>query len=480
MSKIITNYVFTVLYQVLLMLTPFITTPYVSRVLKAEGVGIDAYVLSIVQLFIVFIVLSLPMYGSKQIAVKKDPLQVSKEFWSIFTFQIIVALLNLVVYFYFISSVTDYKELYYIHFLTLFAYCIDISWYFIGKEEMKKIAIRNMLVKIAGIALIFLLVKESADLPIYIAINGGTLLIGQIIMWRPLLKEITFVKLTFKDIKTHIVPILTLFLPQLMIQVYVLVNRIVLGNVSGEEEVGFYNQANKVVRIAIGVISSLGTVLLPRMASEFSKGNTEQLKRYTKHTLQFVLMITLPMTLGLMAIAPNFVIWFLGSEFLDVSSILILMSPVILFVGLANVFGIQILVATNQQRKYSTAITIGAVLSLIVNLFLVQSMASLGTTIALLVAEGVGAIIQIYFARKYLIIPDFIRLFLKYFLLSIIVYISATVIGTFVKITPLILTILQVSVGGLVYFIGLLVIKDTMLMRFIPIIKNRVLKRKSN
>ena len=416
MSKLITNYVFTVLYQVLLMLTPFITTPYVSRVLKAEGVGIDAYVVSIVQLFIVFIVLSLPMYGSRQIAIQKDQKGLSKEFWSIFIFQIVVSIINLIVFLLFINIVSEYKQLYYIHLLTLLAYSLDISWYFIGKEEMKKIAIRNMLVKISGIILIFTLIKDVDDLPLYVAINGGTLLIGQLIMWRPLLKELSFVKVTFQDIKLHVTPILSLFLPQLMIQVYVLVNRIVLGNVSGEVEVGFYNQANKVVKIAIGVIASLGTVLLPRMAAEFSKGNMEEIRKYTNYTMQFVLMVTLPMTLGLMAIAPNFVVWFLGDEFLDVSTVLILMSPVIFFVGLANVFGIQILVATNQQKKYSIAITVGAILSLIINFFFVSSLASLATTIALLVAEGVGAIIQMYFARKYFVFKDFLKLFIKYLL----------------------------------------------------------------
>jgi O-antigen/teichoic acid export membrane protein len=471
MSKLITNYVFTVLYQVLLMLTPFITTPYVSRVLKAEGVGIDAYVLSIVQLFIVFIVLSLPMYGSRQIAVQKNQQDTSREFWSIFTFQVVVSVINLVIYFVFISAVSDYKQLYYIHLLTLFAYSMDISWYFIGKEEMKKIAIRNMLVKVAGIVLIFSLVKESTDLPLYVAINGGTLLIGQIIMWRPLLKEISFIKISFRDIKTHIVPILTLFLPQLMIQVYVLVNRIVLGNVAGEEEVGFYNQANKVVKIAIGVVASLGTVLLPRMASEFSKGNIEQLRRYTSYTLQFVLMVTVPMTFGLMGIAPNFVVWFLGDEFLAVTNLLILMSPVIIFVGLANVFGIQILVATNQQKKYSIAVTMGAISSLIINLLLVHTMASKGTTIALLVAEGIGAVIQVYFARKYLIVPQFIKLFLKYLVLSTLVYFSVYIIDIYIHLYPVLLTLVQVAVGGLLYVIGLLVIKDSMFMKFFSILK---------
>ncbi|MCM3602677.1 oligosaccharide flippase family protein [Robertmurraya korlensis] len=476
MSKLITNYVFTVLYQVLLMLTPFITTPYVSRVLRAEGVGIDAYVVSIVQLFIVFIVLSLPMYGSRQIAVQKDQKGLSKEFWSIFSFQIVIAIINVVVFLFFIGTVSEYKQLYYIHLLTLAAYSIDISWYFIGKEEMKKIAIRNMLVKVSGIILIFMVIKDMNDLPLYVAINGGTLLIGQIIMWRPLLKELSFVKVTFQDIKSHVTPILSLFLPQLMIQVYVLVNRIVLGNISGEVEVGFYNQANKVVKIAIGVIASLGTVLLPRMASEFSKGNMEEIRKYTNYTMQFVLMVTLPMTLGLMAIAPNFVVWFLGDEFLDVSTVLILMSPVIFFVGLANVFGIQILVATNQQKKYSIAITVGAILSLIINFFFVSSLASLATTIALLVAEGVGAIIQMYFARKYFVFRDFFKLFTKYLLLSTLVYLSASLIGYYVTLAPVLLTLLQVAVGALLYLLGLVLIKDSMVFKFVEALKGKVLR----
>ncbi len=469
------NYLFTVLYQLLLMLTPFITTPYVSRILRPEGIGIDATVLSVVQLFIVFTVLSLPMYGSRQIAVKKDQNDLSKEFWSIFIFQICVAVLNFIVYYIFISAFSTHKILYLIHITTLLAYSLDISWYFIGKEQMKKIAIRNMLIKVAGIILTFLLIKEYNDLPLYVAINGGTLLVGQLIMWRPLLKELKFVKIEFPDFKAHVIPILILFLPQLMIQVYVLVNRIVLGNVSGEVQVGYYTQANKVVKIAIGLISSLGTVLLPRMASEFAKGNQEQLKRYTNVTLQFVLMITLPMTLGLVAISPNFVIWFLGKDFLDVSLNLMIMSPVIFFVGLANVFGVQILVATNQQNKYSVAITVGAILSLMTNLVLVSSMGSLATTIALLVAESVGAIIQMYYARSYFHFRTFLQLFFKYLVLSILVFIAAWFVGKIVTITPVLLTLLQLLAGGIVYGLGLLLIKDSLVYKLLGVFSQKFL-----
>ena len=477
MGKLVSNYFFTVLYQLLLMLTPFITTPYIARILKAEGVGTDAYVLSVVQIFIVFIVLSLPMYGSRQIAIKKNQEEASVEFWSIFTFQLIVSILNLIVYLIFIQTVSSHKELYYIHISTLLSYSLDISWYFIGKEQIKMIAIRNMIIKIAGIFLIFIFVKHSQDLPLYVAINGGSLLIGQFIMWRPLFKEIKFVKLSIKDMKEHIRPIIILFIPQLMIQVYALINRIVLGNVSGEIQVGYYNQASKVARIAIGLISSLGTVLLPRMASEFSKGNKEQLKRYTDYTLQFVLMITLPMTLGLMAISPNFVKWFLGTEFTSVSNTLILMCPDIIFVGLANVFGIQILVATQQQNKYTISVTVGAFLSLLINLLLVHSYGSIGTTIALLVAEGVGAVFQMYYARKYFHFKNFLLLFSKYLILSVFVFILAVYLGKVLSVPPMLLTVIQLIAGAFIYLVGLLIVRDPLLIKTVRGFYNKLLTR---
>lgn len=477
MSKLVSNYLFTVLYQLLLMLTPVITTPYLSRILRTEGIGIEAYVTSIVQLFIVFIVLSLPMYGSRQIAVKKGQEELSKEFWSIYSIQLVVSFLNLVVFFIFISSVADHQQLFYYSALTLVAYSLDISWYFIGKEEIKKIALRNMIIKISGIILIFSLVKDSHDLPLYVAINGGTLLLGQLIMWIPILKEVKLVKPSYSDIKANIAPIVTLFIPQFMIQVYVLVNRIILGNISGEIEVGYYNQANKIIKIALGVISSLGTVLLPRMASEFAQGNKEQMKKYIDATLQFVLLVTLPMTFGMIAIAPNFVVWFFGKEFLEVSNILILMSPVIFCVGLANVFGIQILVATNQQNKYSIAISIGAVLSLIINFTLVFSMGSKATTIALLVAEAAGALIQMYFARKYFHMSNFLKMFLKYLILSLAVFVSVFALSEFLRISPILLTVIQLLIGMIVYVIGLILLRDTLAIKLWETVNKKFLKK---
>ncbi|MEC5271316.1 oligosaccharide flippase family protein [Caldifermentibacillus hisashii] len=474
MKKLISNYLFTVIYQLLLIITPFITTPYISRIFKPEGVGIEAYVSSIVQLFVVFISLSFALYGSRQIASKQSQKEISFEFWTIFAFKIISSLIVLLVYFVYIRTVTEYLDLFLINLLTLAANIIDTSWYFFGREEIKKISIRNIIVKITGIILIFTVINDYNDLDLYVLINAGTLFIGQLIMWIPLLKDVSWVKITINDILRHTKPIMILFLPQIMIQVYSLANKIVLGNVSGEVEVGYFNQAYKIITIALGVISSFGTVMLPRMSSEFSLGNKEEMKKYINFALQLILMITLPMTLGMMAISPNFVTWFLGKDFSPVIQLLFIMSPVIFFVGLANVFGIQILIGTNQQNKYSVSVTIGAILSLIINLILIKPFGSAATAVALLVAEASGALIQMYLTRKYFDMKNFLGLFIKYFVLSIALYLVVVLIGKCLPISSILLTLLQIFAGIFVYLLGLIVIKDPVTVKITLFIKNKL------
>jgi O-antigen/teichoic acid export membrane protein len=478
MSKLVSNYIFTMIYHFVLMITPFITTPYVARVLRPEGIGIDAYISSIVQLFLIFSILSIPLYGSRQIAKQQSKKDRSKEFFSIYFFQLFFSLLNLGVFLLFINNVSEHRFLFMIHLISFFATTLDITWYFYGREQIKKVAIRNIAVRLISISLIFILVKDSNDLSVYILINVITLLIGQLIMWVPLLREIIFEKINFSDIIRHSRPIFVLFLPLIVVQVYILINKVLLGNISGEIEVGYYNQANKIINLGLGVVTALGTVLLPRMASEFSKGNVEGIKKYAKGTLQFVFFVTIPMIFGLIAISSNFVNWFLGNGYEPVSLLIILMSPVILFVGMATVFGIQILVSTDQQSKYTISVTIGAICSLIVNFMLVSSLGSISTSLALLVAEGIGASIQLYFVRRYISIRFFFKELFKYMSLGLFMYIVIRISSIIISTTSILLTLFQISIGILAYTVGLLIIKDPLLFKAIGFIKVKFSTRK--
>lgn len=480
MNKLATNYIFMVIYQLLIMVTPFITIPYVSRILLPKGIGIDAYVNSIVQMFIVFSMVGIPLYGSRQIAKTETKEETSKEFLSIYLLQVIFTMINFIIYILFISTLDENKKYFIIYSLSILSCALDITWYFNGKEQIKFVAIRNIIVRIIGIALIFLLVKDSKDLFIYILINVLIQLFGQVIMWRPLIRQISFYNISFINLKTHFRPIISLFLPQIIVQVYVLVNKIILGNFSGETEVGFYNQSYKIISLCLGIISSLGTVFIPRISSEYSKGNLENVKKYVNKSLHFVFFITIPMIYGLIAISDNFVNLFFGNGFEKISTLIVIMSPVLLFIGMSTVFGYQILISTNQQIKYTFSVTIGATLSLFINILLVPSLGSIGSSISLLVAEGVGMVIQLFFTRRYFRSNYLIKQFAKYLTFGMIMFFLLLLITNTTEVEPFILLLVQILTGIFIYILMLSIFKDPILKKIINYIQSKLIKQKSN
>ena len=301
-------------------------------------------------------------------------------------------------------------------------------------EELKKTVIRNTIVRIASVILVFILVKKPEDLLIYIYINSITQFVGQAVLWIQLFHYIKKpFQITIAYITSHLKPLLIVFSSQIIIQLYVVVDRIILGMVANETEVGFYDQASKIVKLTLSIITSLSTVMLPRIASEFSKGNYEKIKQYSNTTIKFILFTTLPMTIGLAGVAKSVVPWFLGAGFEKVPLLIIIMSPIILFIGLSNVFGIQILLPIQQQTKLTISVAMGAIASIIINIILIKNLESLGTAIATLIAEGVVTLVQLFFVLKYINMKDLIKHFFKYGLVSILMGVVVFFIG-FIKI----------------------------------------------
>ena len=158
----------------------------------------------------------------------------------------------------------------------------------------------------------------------------------------------------------------------MIIQIYIVLDKVLLGYVVNEKEVGFYDQASKIVKLSLSIVTSLGTVMLPRIASEFSKGNYEKIKQYSQDSMQFILILALPLMVGLAGIANTLVPWFLGPGYEKVVPLIVMMSPIIVFIGLSNLFGIQILLPTGQQSKLTISVLAGAVISIIVNILLIK------------------------------------------------------------------------------------------------------------
>ena len=471
MKKLLSNFKYVLMNQVLLMLMPFITAPHIARTLGPNGIGVNAYISSVVNLFALFSVLSIPVYGIRQIAQCENKKDRSKVFFSIYFIQLIMSISILIFFVVYMMFQNEHQQLFLIYILHLLAMVFDVTWFFNGREQVKKVAVRNMWIKVIGAALIFLFVRNNNDLDIFIWISVSVILLGQLVLWIPLRKEIKFEKIRISDVTIHIVPISILFLPQLLTKVYMLVNGVILGNISGTTELGFYNHANMIIQMALGIVSSISIVMLPRMSMEFAKGNIDNFKKFAQDALQFVFFLSIPMMLGLIAITSNFVAWFFGPEFAPVSSLSMIIAPKIIFVGMANVLGIQILVATNQQNKYLVSIGVASLLSLAINLSLVYSFGAMATALALVAAEGIGVVIQFFYTKKFLNLKFILRELMKYSTGGILMYLSINLISETINTTALLLTIIQVIVGIIVYLSFLLIMKDSFLLKIFALMR---------
>lgn len=461
MEKSITkNLVYNIILQIVTLFMPLITTPYVSRVLGTEGIGTYSYTLSIVQYFNIIGTLGISMYANREIAyVRDDKQKMSKTFWSICCFKLITTSIALILFIIFFGIKGKYKNIFIIQSMNIIATMIDISWLYMGLEDFKKTVTRNLAVKICGVICIFAFVKDYNDLTKYVLINGFMVLLGNLSMWMYVPKTVQKIKIKAKDVKLHTIPTIQLFIPQIAIQVYAVLDKTMLGSLCTIESVGLYEQSQKVTNLVLGIITSLGVVMLPRMSNTFMSGNIKKMNEYLNKSLNAIIYVSIPMTLGLVGISNKFVPWFFGPEFSKVSTLMIVLSPILFLIAISNVLGTQYLLPANRTTEFTISVTCGAVANFILNLILIKKYNALGTCISTVVAEFIVTLLQYIFVRENIEIKFLVKSTIKYIISGILMFIGVKFIGTLMG-DNFITTLIQVFVGIIIYFSILIILKE--------------------
>lgn len=478
MKSISKNYLYNLFYQILTLILPFITTPYLARALGAEAIGIYSYTLSIATYFVLFGTLGTFMYGQREIAyVQNDKEKRSIIFWEIILLRIITMIFSIIIFIFTYASYGEYKIYYRILIIELIGQCIDISWFFQGLEEFKKTVTRNAIVKMIFIVCIFILVKTPDDLVKYILIVTGSNLLGNFSLWLYLPKYIGKIKIKDLKIFRHLKPTIMLFIPQIAMQIYTVLDRTMIGYIiEDKSEVGFYEQAQKIVKLLLTVVTSLGTVMVPRMASTYAKGDNEQLKKYMYNSFQFVFILAFPIMAGLLLVSNEFVPIFFGEGYERVSILINVILPIILFIGLSNILGTQYLLPTRKQKQFTISVTIGAIINFILNLFAIKKYGALGASITTVIAEFSVAAIQFYFVKDILKLKSVLKLSKNYVLSAIIMFVTVYLTGVAVNLEGIALIILKVIEGCIVYGLMLFILKD----EFCYKIKDRIFEKIHN
>lgn len=459
-KSIAKNYLYNLSFQILTIILPLITTPYVSRVLDAGRLGIYSYTLSIVTYFVIAGSLGVSLYGQREIAyVQDDKYKRTKAFWEINITRFITMLLASIIYYIFIVRGGEYQyQVYYkILLLEIVAAAFDISWFFKGLEDFKKTVIRNIIIRLLSVTCVFIFVKKPDDLVKYVLIYSLGNALGSISLWFYLPKYIGRINLKRLDLYRHFIPLILLFIPQISNQVSNIMDKTMLGKMSTEAEVGYYEQSQKILRILISLTTSLGVVMMPRIASTFATGDSKKAQAYMKKSMNFIFFISFPMMLGLISVSDAFVPLFFGRGYDKVSILMKVMSPTILLMGMSNVIGTQYLIPTRRQRVYTDSVLIGVVVNFVLNWILILKFKSVGACIATIICETMVLAIQLHYLRNEIHILEIIKQSFRYILSSLVMYIACSFIGIFVPYGILSI-LLKVMIGTVVYMAMLIII----------------------
>lgn len=452
-------------YQILTLITPFITTPYIARVLGADGVGVASYTSSVASLFMLFAALGTSSYGTIEIAkVRNDFEKRSQTFWEIETLAILSTLAVLVVWGGFVWMNKQYQLYFLILTLSLLYVPFDVNWFFAGIEEFRYIVYRNFFVKILGIVLLFVFIRDKDDLGLYLFIQGITYLLGLASMWFYLKGRVGRPKLKFSNMPHHFRETLIFFVPTIATSVYCLLDKTLIGVITDNAfENGYYEQATKMSTMVKTVtFSALNSVMMSRQSFLFAEGKLDEMKQRIDRSVDIIMFIGVGACLGVIGIASTFVPLFFGQGYDPVIFLMQLLIPVVLFSGIGDCLGSQYYNPSGLRAKSARYIIAGAVLNLICNLLLIPRLGSVGAVIGTLIAEFFIACLYVYNCNKFLRLSQILgkiwkRLIAGCCMLAVIALIRRLEMASILKL------LIECAGGFLTYIAVLFLMRDTLL-----------------
>ena len=474
--KVIKNYLYNAGYQLLAVLLPLITAPYVSRVIGAHGIGINTATNSTIQYFILFGSIGIGLYGNREIAYLRSNKQaMSEAFWEIQILKMVMVTISYGSFLVYLAFCPVYKEYMLIQSLNLIAAAVDISWLYMGLEDFKKTVLRNTMVKLASAAMIFMFVKDANDTWVYIFVLSISVLGGNLTLW-PYVRK-TLVKVDFRKLHPfrHFKPTIALFIPQIATQVYLVLNKTMLWAMVNSDVAGFYDRSDTLVRLVLTLVTATGTVMLPHVANAFHEGKEETVNNLTADSFDFVSCISIPMFAGLAAIGQKLAPLFFGPQFKPVGMAVCLEAIVIVLIGWSNVIGQQYLLPTNKIKIYTGSVVSGAIVNLILNLPFIYLWGLHGAVFATICSEIVVTGYQMWHVRNNLSLKKMFINVPKYALASLTMFIVVNRICAIFNLTSTFKSILAIAseiiLGTIIYGGMLLLMKPTILNKLGIIVK---------
>ena len=455
MKSLQKNFLYNVLYQILLVILPLITAPYISRTLGATAVGVYSYTYSVAYYFLLIAMLGIGNHGNRSVAaVRDDREKLNKTFSSIYSLQVMTFSIAILAYpFYLVLFVKDNRLIVLLQLIYVTSGLFDIGWLFFGLEQFKLTVARNTLIKISTVVLMFVFVHKPSDLWKYTLIMSAGTLFSQAYLWLYVKKYVSFKKCSVKEIASNIKPVLILFIPVLAYSIYKVMDKIMLGNMSSYDQVGFYNNAEKIINIPMGIITALGTVMLPRMSNIVANGDKKRVDDYIRISAKLVTLLSSAIAFGLMGVSSVLAPVFFGDEFIACGEIIRLLSVTVFFIAWANVIRTQYLIPNKRDSIYLTSTMVGAILNLIINWMLIPKYQANGAAFGTIVAEFSVMLVQMVAVKNELPMRKYIMSYSPILIIGLIMAVLVDRIGIKLGVSVSTLAI-QILAGGFFFCIA--------------------------
>ena len=456
-KSIITNYAYNVITQLLTIIVPLITMPYLSRILGTGGLGEYSFSYSVAYYFTIFIKLGLDNYGSREIAyVQKNGNELSNTFWNIYVFQLLMGIIVASIYLAYVRLLSENKTLGYIMFFVVLASLIDTNWCLYGLELFKATARRDVSIRIITTLLIFVFVKNAADVWKYSLIFSLGVFANNIITVFVVRKKIFWKRPNYVEAKRHALGNVKMLMPVLAVSIYMTMDKIMLGFFSDNNEVGYYHASENIIRVPLVMINALGTIMMPRISSMLKDSFAQdEYDDIFDKSLMFSMFVSTASSFGIMAIANVFVPFFYGNGFEKCIMLFYILLPSCPVIAFSSVLRTQFLLPKGEDRIYISSLWFGAFTNLIVNIILIPPMGSVGAAIGSVMAYSAVCLVQAIGIRNKIDIIAKIKYVIPFLIAGICMFMLTYSIET--DFSGIIAIIIKIVLGASIYILGMIV-----------------------
>ena len=472
------NFIMNIILTMSSFIFPLITFPYVSRVLLPVGTGKVSMATSVITYFSMFAQLGIPTYGIRACAkVRDDRKELSKVAQELLIINIIMSAISYVVLFVLLFYVPKFrceKELYVVLSFTIILTAIGMEWLYKALEQYTYITVRSVIFKFIALISMFFLVHKQTDYVIYGGITIFAASASNILNLINAHKYINLKPVGNYNFRRHLKPVLVFFAMSCATTIYTNLDTVMLGFMTTDTDVGYYNAAVKIKVILVSVVTSLGTVLLPRASYYIQRGELKEFRRITRKALNFVFLMAMPLMVYFIYFAKEGIFFLSGNDYAGSIVPMQVIMPTLLLIGITNILGIQILVPTGREKIVLYSEIVGAIVDVIINALLIPVYTSTGAAIGTLVAELAVLVVQ-YWALKNEVSDAFKQI---HFIKIVIALVFASLASLWVKGLEFgnfaILVISAILFFG-IYGVTLLIFKEEMILEILEMIK---IKRK--